>query len=706
MRSLALGLAFLVGFLPTLVFGQASTASLFADSIGIDGESRIIAEGDVQIFFEDSTLNAARLIYDRAGDRLQIEGPILLVQGERTVILASDAELSGDLRTGILRSARLVLDQQLQIASAEINNVDERYTVLTRSVASTCKVCADNLTPIWEIRADRVIRDALERQIYFDNAQIRFGGVPIFWVPRLRLPDPSLSRATGFLFPEVRTLSDIGAGVRIPYFFQIGERADLTIAPYIATNATTLEARYRQTFRRGRLSFESAISNDSISDEGTRAYLFGEGEFLLPAQYLLTFDAELISDRTYLLEYDYSEKDRLDSELAIGRVRNDETILASVTSFRTLREDDQPIADQLPFGQIRLDFSRRIPTGPLGGEAWIRAQSLSVARESNTPILGRDMTRSGISLDWRRDWTLGPGVIVEAQAGLQTDIYSIEQDPTFADVDIRQTKRAALSFRWPHARNENGARSVLEPVVQIAWAETNGVAVPNEDSTLVELDEGNLFSFSRFPGEDGVETGLRLNLGATYWTFFEDGRRMGFALGRVIRSDDISLFSEGTGLDGAQSDWLASVHLDLGNGLSVASRGLFDNAFEFSRNETRLAWMAPRGALGATYVYAIEDPANGRDDALAELGFDGRYDFSDRWSGFADSRYDFVAQQLQSAGLGLTFETDCISMAFTVSRRFTEASGVEPLTDFGIIVSLGANQGRSSKRSEGRKCTY
>lgn len=685
---------------------QDAPASLIADAIGLDGANRIIAEGNVQIFYEDATLSATRLTYDRAGDRLSIDGPIRLTQGERTVILASDAELSGDLRQGILTSARLVLDRRLQLAAAEIRRVNERYTLLTRTVASTCEVCAKNPTPMWEIRADRVVQDNAERQLYFDNAQIRLAGVPIFWVPRLRLPDPSLDRATGFLIPELRTDSEIGTGIKMPYFIRMGDRSDLTIAPYLAANSTTLEARYRRTFQRGRLSFSGAASDDPTATDGTRAYLFGEGQFALPQDYELTFDVELVSDPTYLLEYDYSEKDRLDSEVAIARTRDGEAIVASFTAFRTLRESELPIADELPGLQGRFDYRRRLPSGALGGELWLRAQALSVTRDSADPVVGRDVARAGVSLDWRRDWVVGPGVVVEAEAGVQGDVYSITADPNFDDTVARGTQRAALSFRWPHERARNGTYSVFEPVVQLSWAATGGADVPNEDSTLVDFDEGNLFAFSRFPGEDGVETGFRANIGASHWTHSEDGHRMGFAVGRVLRAEDMNQFSHGTGLDGLESDWLAAVHLDLGERLSLASRGLFDGAFEFSRNETRLAWQVDGAAVAATYLYAVEDPANGRDDALSELTFDGRVAFNDRWSGLVDTRYDFIEDRVQRAGLGLTFENDCINMAFTVSRRFTEASGLEPQTDFGIRVSLGAYSGRTAKGSEGRRCSY
>ena len=178
---------------------RADVASLVADRILLDGDNAIVAEGNVEIFVEGAELSAARLRYDRGSDTFTLDGPIRLSDGERVVILADTADLDGDLRNGILTSARFVLDQQLQLTAARIRRIDGRYTELSRTIASSCRICEAGGPPIWEIRASRVIHDEAERQLYLDDAQFRVAGLPIFYWPRLRLPDPTLTRATGFL---------------------------------------------------------------------------------------------------------------------------------------------------------------------------------------------------------------------------------------------------------------------------------------------------------------------------------------------------------------------------------------------------------------------------------------------------------------------------------------------------------------------------
>ena len=101
-------------------------ATLVADRISVDRDRVLTAEGNVEIFQGDTQLTASRVTYDGDNDTLVIDGPIVLRDGESTVILADQAALSQGLENGILRGARLVLDQQLQISAVEMQRIGGR----------------------------------------------------------------------------------------------------------------------------------------------------------------------------------------------------------------------------------------------------------------------------------------------------------------------------------------------------------------------------------------------------------------------------------------------------------------------------------------------------------------------------------------------------------------------------------------------------
>lgn len=353
---------------PFQVRAQGMLATLIADQIQVIGNTRLQATGDVIVVYEDIRLSAQSVIFDRATGQLQIVGPIVIDDGGSTLILADAAELSADLRNGILESARIVLDQQLQIAAAEIARVDGRYTQMTKAVASSCQVCAENPVPLWSIRASRVIHDQEEHQLYFHDAQFRVFDVPIAYLPRLRLPDPTVERATGFLAPEIRSNSQVGVGIVVPYFIAIGDHADVTIAPYWATRSRTVELRYRQAFRSGEIEFNAAYSEDEILPGQPRYYVFGEGHFDLPRDFDLDLRLELVSDAAYLLDYGTSLTDRLRNSVTVERARRDQYVFAEIGKWETLREDEIPISDQLPFAQTDVIYEQRMFPAAIGGE--------------------------------------------------------------------------------------------------------------------------------------------------------------------------------------------------------------------------------------------------------------------------------------------------------------------------------------------------
>ena len=146
-----------------------------------------------------------------------------------------------------------------------MQRTDARYNQLYKASVTSCRICEDGRPPLWQIRAERLIHDQQERQLYFENAQLRVLDVPVFYLPRLRLPDPTVERATGFLTPSVVNSSLLGTGVEAPYFIRLGDHRDLTLAPFWATNSRRLGFRYRQAFRRGEIEFNGAVADDDFS---------------------------------------------------------------------------------------------------------------------------------------------------------------------------------------------------------------------------------------------------------------------------------------------------------------------------------------------------------------------------------------------------------------------------------------------------------
>lgn len=677
--------------------GPDDAATLLADHVELSGDRVLTASGGVVVWFRGARLIAERVVYDGNAGTLAIEGPIHLSEPgnagtpSETVLVADAAQLDEDLQDGILTGARLVLARELQFAAAEVRRTGGgRMTTLTHVVASSCQVCADDPTPLWEIRARRITHDADTRRIHFDRPQFRAFGLPIAALPALSAPDPTVERMTGFLQPRFRTTSGLGFGVMLPYFITLGDSADVTLTPYASASRTaTLGLRYRQAFATGAAEINGALSRDDL-EPGTRGYLFGAAAFRLPRDYRLGLQVQSASDRAYLLDYDITDADRLWSGVTLDRVLRDRLLTARIGRYETLREDEDKetspdlVADAL--------WERRFRPGWIGGEAGVQFSVHAHRRRSDADIAGRDMARGSARLDWRRSQVLPGGLVAAAQARLDADLYSIRDDSRFDGSEARAIPVGAVELRWPLLARSGGAAHLLEPALQVVWSPDldDEDRVPNEDSRLVEFDEGNLFALDRLPGRDAVEGGLRANLGVTWTRIDPAGWSLGVTAGRVLRENPDPVFVRyGEVLAGRRSDWLLSATYSGAGGLAIANRALFDGDMTIRRDELRLGWLKPGFELSAGYLWIDAETQEGLPRDVSELTAATGWQLAAGWRATAETRYDFSADRAQKAELGLEYRNECVTVDLSVARRFTSSDTVRADTDVGLSVRLG-----------------
>jgi len=724
-RAAIIGLAVLGLLLAPFGMARAQQAAppppavLVADDVYMEGNERLVATGNVEALYDGRRLTAESIIYDRTRDRLILSGRIVIDEGGESVILASSGEIDQDLKNGILRGARIVMGDHVQLAAQELNRSGGRFNQLVKVAVTSCRVCETGRPPLWQIRARRVIHDQQERQLYFEDAQFRVLDTPIFYLPRLRLPDPTLDRATGFLVPSLFNSSVLGFGARVPYFIRLGDHKDLTVTPFLTTKSTTLELRYRQAFRNGRIEFEGAISDDDIGTRSRRGYIFGRGVFDLPADYILRFDIEATNDDTYLLDYSYSEKDRLDSEIEVERARRDEYVRAAVTHFHTLRPGEAN--STLPTLVVNGEWERRIHPERLGGE--LRLNLLSHAHRRSSGLItdgpdpdiwadGRDVARFTLDAGWHRNWTLPGGVLAQFSTGVALDHFEIVQaGVTSASSASEVSPRAALELRWPLIRHEaTGAIHVIEPVLRASWVGGADPFIPDDESTRIEFDEGNLLSTSRFTAPDRRERGLSAAYGVSWTRFGATGVQTSLAMGQILRDEQqleptgLDSFSSSSGLSGKVSDVLVAGQVKTDNGLVLTARSLFDDALDATKTEARASWQNRLAGLGATYIWLGRDPAENRAATISEWALDASYRLSRHWTGSANWRYDVASDESVRAGLGLTYINECVEVSLSASRRFTSTAVLEPATDISLTVGLRGFTTKTSDESYVRTC--
>ncbi len=686
---------------------------LIADSVYLNNQDMLVAEGHVEALQGDVRLRAHKIEYDKRSDIITVTGPIHVEQGESLRIVASYAQLDSGFRNALLQSARVVLNDQIQLASGQMRRVNGRYNVLDKTAVTSCRVCDDGKPPLWQIRAQRVVHDEKEQQLYFDHAQLRVLDMPIAYFPQLRMPDPTLKRSSGFLIPELHRNSRLGFGAKIPYFLTMGDHRDLLLTPFLAEHTTTLELRYRQAFRNGRMSWKGAISDDNITSDQPRFYVFGTGKFALPKNYELFFNIKSTSDASYLLDYDYSDEDRLNSDITVRRTLRDENSRFAVLHYESLRDGEDNTT--LPSIVGLAETERRFFPTTLGGEARLSLNLHSHYRKSvsdvdgvdtDTITDGRDMTRATASAWWRRSWTLPQGLRAGLSTELTFDGFHTRQDAIYAGTEYQFTPTVAADLRYPMSKvATNGSIHVLEPLAQVSWSGGSTLNIANDESTRVEFDEGNLVSLSRFPSTDRHERGLVGAIGVNWSRFDPAGWRSNISIGQVFQQNAHSDFSLTSGLSGSTSDFLMAGQIITDDGLTLLARGLLNPSNGLSKASARAGWTNDKIGLDASYIWLVADPQEDRAEDLSEWVIDTSYRMNRHWTALADWRYDVAAGQSAEAGIGLEYRNECVKIGLSVSRSFITTTTVAPSTNIGLTVALLGFSVSAKDKSYNRTCS-
>ncbi|KAJ04740.1 LPS-assembly protein LptD [Sulfitobacter mediterraneus] len=671
-------------------------AVLIADQVYITRDRTLVAQGNVEAFQGTTQIRASAIRYNQDTGALILEGPIVITDGDDSVILADAGELNNRLRSGLLLSARLILNQQLQLAAQQINQVDGRYSQLYKASVTSCRICQDGRPPLWQIRARRIVHDKVEQQLYFDEAQFRILNVPVLYIPHLRLPDPKLKRATGFLAPSIRTTSQLGTGLKLPYFIKLGDHRDLTITPYLSSATRTIELRYRQAFKRGYITFDGALTRDDQRPGKLRGYLIGSGAFDLERDYKLTFSVQATSDRSYFSEYGYFGGDRLSSDITLSRTQHDEYIRASVYNFESLRDGD--INDNLPTIVLDGEYEKRLFPQTWGGELRLSLRAHSHRRNSDRDtdgpdadliVDGRDVARLHGQAEWLRRFTYTSGIVADLRMGASFNIFDITQDQTFPQNHSEVVPHAAVSLRYPMVRHfGSGVTQMLEPVAQLAWTGGNRLNVPNDESTRVEFDEGNLLSLSRFPRPDRRERKTVAAIGVNWTRFDPTGWNANVSVGQVLRGEADTAFSASSGLTGTTSSFLIAGQVKMPGGFSILGRSLIDENMDFAKAELRGTWDFRNGWISGSYIWLDADPAEDRVDAVSEIFLHGNYQINNQWTARADWRFNVADDRAATAGASLKYDNECVTVDLSVWRSYSSSTSVEPTTNIGFNVGL------------------
>lgn len=678
------------------------TVGLVADRITVDGDGNTIrAEGNVVVEYRGDILETSSIIYNRRTGSISFPDSIKLTTSDGSVLTAESADVADTLETGVFRDVTLLLAGQFQILATELERRDPQFATLRRGIATSCELCDDG-PPFWQIRAKEVAHDTDARELYFTGAVFEFLGIPVFYAPRLRTPDPSVRRASGVLVPAFRTSDTLGVGIEIPYYLVLGDHADATVTSFVTTGgALVFEGEYRQLFENGALiATGAAAAIDPLDSAPFRSFGALQGFFDLDRDFQLEFDFTSTSDRTFRQEFGFGDEDRLNNEVKISKTTPISYFETAASITQSLRDDED--TSDIPFVFPEIYASRSDDIG-FGWNLRSELQSVTIARDTDERT-----SRLGGRLTLERQFISRRGLSTTLTARAEGSVYDVENSSLVSDGEYDYfVPTLATTFRYPLVKSHGGGgRSLIEPIAQLIWTPDDTQDVPNEDSVQLEFEESNLFELNRFPGFDAVEVGSRANIGIRYLYQSPNDWRLGVSLGQVFRTEDLNQFSDAfvTGLNSRYSDTVLAVTLDFGTALALTNRTLIGRDFEVSKYETQLTFMSERWAVDLDYVFLEDDVIQNSNETQNQLGLAVGYRANQRWTIRSDISQDFERDEPIEQFFGASFRNECVLLDFGLTLDYATGSSDEAEREFNLSIELLGFGAETSAPGRSRGC--
>jgi LPS-assembly protein len=647
-----------------------------ADEVDYNRElETVTARGNVEISRDGRILLADTVSYDRSQDVLTASGNVSVTEPTGEVTFASYVELSGDFKNGIIKDIYVLLDDNTRIAGTGGRRSEGNFTEIAKAVYSPCKVCEDEDgsggTPLWRIRAARVLHDSDRKTVEYEDARLEVAGIPVLYTPYLQHPDPTVKRQSGLLAPSFGSTSHVGSYFSQPYFWAIDKSKDMTLTPtYTTDEGPLLATEYRQRFDSGEMDVIASVTNDS--DDRWQGHIDAEGRFDIDPTWRWGFDAEQASQKTYLSRYGFDSPSTLTSNLFTEGFRGASYTRVDGYYFQGMKSDDD--RDTTPLVLPHLQFHGQSAPAQYGSYTTLDLDGLSLTRED-----GADSHRASAKAGWVLPHVGSMGDVTKLSLSVRSDNYIVsdvsrENKDEYSGYTGRILPIAAMDWQMPFVSNQGDYQQVITPIAMAAWSPNGGnnEEIPNEDSQSFELDDINLFAHDRFGGLDRAEDGFRASYGLEWGIYGPTGGYTSAMFGQSYRANKNDTFSVGSGLEDHMSDYVGRVTVAPSKYLDLTYRYRLDkDDFSARRNQvTASAGSMDTLRINTTYVHFTDGAGSEEFDEREEFYFQAERQFSQYWSGRAYGRYDVDQSDPLEYGVGFVYEDECFIFDGRFRRTF------------------------------------
>ena len=571
-------------------------------------------------------------------------------------------------------------------------NFKNNTSTFTKSNFTMCNYRKDDKCPPWELKASQMTHDKIKKTIYYDNVVIKLYNLPIFYLPKLSHPDPTVKRRSGFLVPSYSDTRNLGSGVDVPYFWALGKDRDLTINNKLfASEHPLFLGEYRQAFKESNMTLDFGYTegfkrSSKTKKSGDKSHIF--------ANFLKNFDSsdninnnlevnlQHVSNKKYLKLYkiesklvDY-ETEVLENYLDFSRINEDKNTFLSInaSTYRTLADTYN---DKYEYILPEVNYEKQLFNSKYGYGDF----------DSNLKVHNFDTNKYKKFLTNNFDWTIDrpfsekfyTGKLLTKLKNINYEAKNVKGFKSNTTNELFGAVGYLASLDLYKSRNRESDH-LLKPKMMFKYA-PNYMRKEDGEFNLVRK---NLFSLDRLESDHNFEAGTNLTVGLDYEIDNEINKTT-FSIGQIINEkknnknmpDTSSLdkrFSEVVGNFRYENNKKFLFNYDYSINQNYKKISYNDLSMEYDNND-----------MNFKFNYLEEEKKSEKNEYFKSVF---EYKKSDNGIFTFSNKRNLITDSSEFYNLSYEYINDCLRAGIFYRREFYNDSELEPENSLMFKVTL------------------
>lgn len=562
---------------------KSTGEKIFSDKIIYFKNDQLIeTSGNSKFLFAESAIHALIFKYDLKAEILTAEGNVKFFDSDKNKFFFDNFKYFKKTETGYGKNIRSYLKDgsYLKAKKGNLDNKNRLINLENTNYTTCSKIKNQNneFCPSWSLNSKKITHDKNKKRIIHKNSLFKIKKIPILYTPYLSHPDPSVKRQSGFLPPLIKTISNVGRTIQIPYFWALSKDKDITFTPiYYFDQNPMYNSSYRQVFKNGKLVIENSFTKgykDTTKlkrTPGSRSYFFLQYENKLNNFIYnnsdLTFKIQNVSQQNYL------RVNKLNTELFKENIRTlENTVNLKSYSDNKYLEVETGYYKNLDENIKKNQFTYYLPKGTFSyNKNFINKFNFNF----NSIYEGKKFSGSQKQVNLKNILQFDSNKYVNRNIGIDSsfklNFYNRNKHSKNVINSQNGTKShnnftLALDSNYPLIKYNKSGYESIKPRLFIKY--TSG-SMQNGSKLDKILNYNDIYSMNRTNNLEILETGSSAGYGFEYLktrnkaNSYDKFYQSSFGIGQVIKKNSIQNMPVKSSLNNSSSDFAGYFKFDL-----------------------------------------------------------------------------------------------------------------------------------------------